>query len=320
MGVAASSLFAAPLTLWAQQAGKVYRLGFLNARFASAPELLAAFTDAMRELGWIDGKNYVLELRYADNRTERLPELARELAGPNVDVIITVGTLASLAGKRATMSIPVVMIAAGDPVGSGLVSNLARPDENITGTSLNSPELGGKRLQLLKEILPGISAVAVLWNETNPYSALVFKETESAAHPLGIRLVSVAVRTSGDISSKLRVALSPRPGALIVVEDPFTFSERRQIVELAFGNRVPAMYGLREFVDGGGLMSYGAHVTDLYRRAATYVDKILRGAKPGDLPIEQPTKFELVINLKTAKALGLTIPQAVLLRADEVIQ
>jgi putative ABC transport system substrate-binding protein len=319
LSAVAGTLVAAPFAR-AQQPGKMYRIGYVNAGAASAPELLAAFLEAMRQLGWMDGKNFTLEQRFADNRVDRLPDLALELVGLNADVILTTGTLAALAVKRATTTIPVVIIAAGDPVGSGLVPNLARPGGNITGTSLNSPELAGKRLQLLKEILPGISTVAVLWNDTNPYSALVFKETESAGHTLGTRVVSVAVRNAGDVSSALETAVLQRLGALVVVEDPFNFSQRHHIVELAARNRLPVMYGLREFLDVGGLMSYGAHVTDLFRRAATYVDKILRGAKPGDLPIEQPTKFELVISLKAAKALGLTIPQSVLLRADEVIQ
>jgi len=318
LSAVAGSLVAARLAR-AQQPGRVYRIGYLTAGTAS-PLSLARLPNALRELGWIDGKNYTLERRYADNRNDRLPELALELVRLNVDVIITVGTLAPLAVKRVTTTIPVVMIAAGDPVGSGLVTNLARPGGNITGTSLNSPELAGKRLQLLKEMAPEISAVAVLWNEMNPYSALVFKETESAGHTLSIRVASLAVRNPSDVSSVLETVVLQRPGALIVVEDPFTFSQGQQIVEFAARRSLPVMYGIREFVDMGGLLSYGAHITDLYRRGATYVDKILRGAKPGDLPIEQPTKFELVINLKTAKALGMTIPQAVLLRADEVIE
>jgi putative ABC transport system substrate-binding protein len=238
----------------------------------------------------------------------------------NVDIIMAAGTLGPLAAKRATSTIPVVMATAGDPVGSGLVTSLARPGGNVTGLSLMAPDLGGKRLELLKEVLPQVSRVGILWNAANPYSALVFNETESAAQMLGIQLQSIEVRSSDDFDSALTAATQHRAGALITVEDPLTVGHRKRIVDFAASNRLPAIYGLKEFVDAGGLISYGANLADLQRRAAGYVDKILKGAKPADLPVEQPTKFELVINLKTAEALGLTVPPSLLAIADEVIE
>jgi putative ABC transport system substrate-binding protein len=320
IGMLACELLAVTGGLGAQPTSKLYRIGYLTAGAKSLAVPLAVITVTLRDLGWIEGKTFVLEPRYADNRSDRLAELAAELVQLNVDVIVTAGTLAPLAAKRATSTIPIVMLAAGDPVGSGIISNLARPGGNITGTSLDSPELAGKRLQLLKEMLPGIATVAVIWNEANPHPALVFAETEAAGRTLGMRILSLAVHDSSDVPKALDGALRGGAGGLITIEDPFTVNYRVQIVDFAARNRLPAMYGLREFVDVGGLLSYGPSLVDLSRHVAQYVDKILKGAKPGDLPIEQPTKFELVINLKTAKALGLTIPQSVLLRADEVIQ
>ena len=229
-------------------------------------------------------------------------------------------TLAPLAAKRATATIPIVMTASGDPIGSGLVASLAAPGGNVTGLSLMTTDLAGKRLELLKEILPGLSHVAVLWNTTNVNQASVFKNTERAAQALGIEVQSVEVRSPDDVDSALAAAMREHAGALITVEDPVVMSSRQQIVDIAVKNRLPSMYGVREFVDAGGLISYGANIGDLYRRAAGYVDKILKGAKPSDLPVEQPTKFELVINLRTAKALGLVIPPTVLALADDVIE
>jgi putative ABC transport system substrate-binding protein len=238
----------------------------------------------------------------------------------NVDIITAMGTLAPLAAKRATSTIPIVMTTAGDPLGSGLVTSLARPGGNVTGLSLMAPDLGGKRLELLKEVLPGVFRVGILWNAANPYSALVFKETESAARLLGIEIQSIEVRSPDDFDGALAASTRLLVGALITVEDPLTVGHRKRIADFAASNRLPAIYGLREFVDAGGLMAYGAHLADLQRRAAGYVDKIIKGAKPADLPVEQPTKFELVINLKTAKALGLEVPPTLLARADEVIE
>ena len=319
IGVLACELLAVTGELGAQPTSKLYRIGYLTASAKSLAAPLFVFTAALRDLGWIEGTSFVLEPRYADNRSDRLAELAAELVQLNVDVIVTGGTLAPLAAKRATSTIPIVMIAAGDPVGSGIISNLARPGGNITGTSLDSPELAGKRLQLLKQMLPGIATVAVLWNDANPYPALVFAQTDAAGRTLGIRILSLRVHDASGLPEALDAALRGGAGGLITVEDPFTINYRAQIIDFAARNRLPAMYGLREFVDVGGLLSYGAKLVDLSRRVAQYVDKILKGAKPGDLPIEQPTKFELVINLKTAKTLGLAIPQSLVLRADEVI-
>ena len=310
-----------PLAARAQQAGKIYTIGFLTP--GSLEELAmvtAVFPDALRELGWIEGKNVAFERRYAENRPERLPELAAELVRLNVDVIVAIGTLAPLAAKQATTNIPIVMAAAGDPVGTGLVLSLARPGGNVTGMSLMAPDLGGKRLELLKEMLPRLSRVVVLWNAANPYSALVFKETQAAGRALGIEVQSLEVRAPHDLDGAFEAARRQSLDALITVEDPLTATYRKLIVDFAARQHLPALYGVREFVTAGGLVSYGAILADLSRRAAGYVDKIFKGAKPTELPVQQPTKFELVINLKTAKALGLTVPPTLLARADEVIE
>jgi putative tryptophan/tyrosine transport system substrate-binding protein len=320
LATVAGGLLAAPLAAQAQQAEKVYRVGILSAGHQSLRETDAVFPQALRELGWIEGKNVVFETRYADDRLDRLPELAAELIRLKVDLIVTYGTLAPLAAKRATATIPIVMSSAGDPLGSGLVASLARPGGNVTGLSMMVPEMGGKRLQMLKQVLPGVSRVAILWNAANPYPALVFRQTEGAARGLGIQLQSLEVRSPGDFHRALEAAARQRAGALLTVEDPLIVGQRTQILDFTAKNRLPAMHGLREFVEVGGLMSYGVSLADLRRRSAGYVDRILKGAKPGDLPIEQPTKFELVINLKTAKALGLTIPPSLLQRADQVIE
>jgi ABC-type uncharacterized transport system substrate-binding protein len=310
-----------PLAARAQRAGKISTIGLFTA--GSLEELamvLAAFPNALRELGWIEGKNVTFERRYAENRLERLPELAAELVRLNVDVIVTVGTLAPTAAKQATTKIPIVMAAAGDPVASGLVLSLARPGGNVTGMSLMAPDLGAKRLELLKEMLPRLSSVAVLWNAANPYAALVFKETQAAGPALGIEVQSLGVRRLDDFNGAFDTARRQRPDALITVEDPLTGTHRKLIADFAAGQQLPALYGVREFVIVGGLMSYGANLADLSRHAASYVDKIFKGANPAELPVQQPTKFDLVINLKTAKALGIEIPPTLLARADEVIE
>jgi putative ABC transport system substrate-binding protein len=309
-----------PLGARAQQVGKLYRIGVFSAGSDLMPTTWLALTGGLRELGWIEGKNVVFERRYAENRLDRLPELAAEFVRLDVGVIVAIGTLAPLAAKRATSTIPIVMTAAGDPLGTGLVAGLARPGGNVTGLSLMAPDLGGKRLEMLKELLPGSSHVAILWNAANPYSALVFRETQSAARTLRIEVQSLEVRGPGDFDGALDTAMRKRVDALITVEDPLTVTHRKQITDFAAVNGLPAIYGLREFAEAGGLMVYGANLADLFRRAATYVDKILKGANPADLPVEQPTKFELVINLKTAKALGLTVPPTLLALADEVIE
>jgi putative tryptophan/tyrosine transport system substrate-binding protein len=314
-----STAVAWPLTARAQQRGKKYIIGRFNAGSATEP-LNDVLTEALRELGWVEGENIVFERRYAENQLERLPELAADLVRLKVDVIMATGTLAPLAAKRATSTIPIVMTAAGDPLGTGLVDSLARPGGNVTGTSLMVPEMGGKRLQLLKELLPRLARVAVLWNAANPYSALVFKQVQAAGSILGIEVQSLEVRDPGDFDGAFETVRRQHPDALMTVEDPLTVNHRKRIADFAVGQLLPTLHGFREDVAAGALMSYGANQVDVIRRSAGYVDKILKGAKPADLPVQQPTTFELVINLKTAKALGITIPPSLLARADEVIE
>jgi putative tryptophan/tyrosine transport system substrate-binding protein len=308
-----------PLGATAQQGEKVYKIGSLSAG-SREPGPASVVGEAYRELGYVEGKNVTFEPRFAEDRLDRLPELAAELVSLKVDVITAAGTLAPLAAKRATSTIPIVMMAAGDPVGSGLVASLAHPGGNVTGTSLMSPDLGGKRLQLLKELLPELSRVAVLWNAANPYSALVFKETVGAAQTLETGLQSLEIREPADLDAALEAATDQRAGALITVEDPLTIDLRKKIAEFAANHQLPTISGLRMFAASGFLMTYGADLADILRRSVAFVDKILKGARPSDLPVEQPTKFELVINLKTAKSLGLTIPSLLLASADDVIE
>jgi putative ABC transport system substrate-binding protein len=310
-----------PLGTRAQQAAKTYKIGILTAGSgAVVPTLRRILRDGLHDHGWIEGKNLKFEGRSAEDDLARLPALAAELVNLEMDVIVTSGTLAPLAAKRATSTIPIVMAFAGDPVGSGLVSSLARPGGNVTGLSGMAPELGGKRLEMLKELLPGVSRVAVLWNAANPYSAIAFKETVGAARILEVEVQSLEVRAPGDIDGALDAASGQHTDALITVEDPLTVDHRAKIAEFAIRKRLPLMAGFRMFADAGGLISYGPNPNDLMRGSVAYVEKILKGAKPSDLPVEQPTRFELVINLKTAKALGLTIPATLLARADELIE
>ena len=321
IGSLVGSLLAAPLAAETQQAGKVYRIGVLEpTSMALNAANLDAFRKGLRELGYVEGRNMMIEYRSADGRSERFPDLAAELVRLKVDVILTRGTPAVMAAKNATGTIPVVMAASGDPVLSGVVSSLARPGGNVTGLSAVVVEVSGKRLELIREVAPGVSRVAALFNMSNPNDALQWKETETAAPTLRVQLQLLDVRKPGDFAGAFDAAVKGRAGALFVGLDALTWANHRPIVELAAKHRLPAIYGGREFVNAGGLIAYGVSYPHLYRRAASYVDKILKGAKPADLPIEQPTKFELVINLKTAKALGLTIPQSLLGRADEVIQ
>jgi putative ABC transport system substrate-binding protein len=309
-----------PLAARAQQARKIHTIGYLHPSLPTFTPVRAAFTNALQELGWIEGQNIAIEWRYAENRLERLPELAAELVRLNVEVIVAIGTLGPLAAKRATSTIPIVMTAAGDPLGSGLVASLAQPGGNVTGMSLMVPDIAGKRLELLKEILPRLVRVAELWNAANPYSAIVFKETQTAARRFGIEVQSLEVRSPDDFNGAFEEARRHRPDALIDVEDPLTNSLHKRVVEFAAAEQLPSLHGVGEEVKAGGLISYGASLSDLFRRAAGYVDKILKGAKPADLPVEQPSKFELLINIKTAKALGITVPSSLLVRADEVIE
>ena len=307
----------------AQQAAKVARIGYLTLNLAASPHMPEAFRQGLRDLGYIEGRNVVIEIRSAEGKLERLPALAAELVALRVDVILAAGTPHALAAKQATRTIPIVFAAATDPVMDGLVTSLARPGGNVTGLSSLGSELVAKRLELLKQAVPGVSRVAVLWHpgalgERTEKDML--KEAEVAARALGVRLQFVEARGPADFDRAFSDMTRARVDALTLLTSTMFLSERRRLVALAAKHRLPAVYPWREVVDAGGLMSYGPDFADLFRRAATYVDKILKGAKPADLPVEQPTKFELVINLKTAKALGLTIPQSLLRQADQVIE
>jgi putative tryptophan/tyrosine transport system substrate-binding protein len=304
----------------AEQAAKVPRVGFLNP--ASSPSTdgrIAAFRLGLRELGYVEGKDIVIERRYAEARLDRLRELVRDLVNLKVDVIFAVGTPSVEAAKEATQTIPIIL-SSGDPVASGHVASLARPGGNITGLTNLTPELVGKRLEVLKEVVPRLSRVAVLWNPDSPASALRMNEAEVAARSLHLQLHSAGLRNANDLETAFSAMKREHAGALITLRGPLIVNQSKRILDLAAKNRLPAVYDDRSAVEAGGLMSYGANQADLDRRAATYVDKILKGSKPADLPVEQPTKFEFVINLKTAKALNLTISQSVLYRADKVIK
>jgi putative tryptophan/tyrosine transport system substrate-binding protein len=281
---------------------------------------IETFRQSLRELGYVEGKNLRIEYRYAEGKLDLLPSLASELVQQQVDVIVTVGTPGVLAAKNATGTIPIVFVSVTDPVANGVVASLARPGGNVTGLSILAPELSRKRLELLKEAFPKVTRMLVLWNPTSSGESLSFTETQGIAKTLGVQLHSMEVRGASDFESGFQRAKKADVQALITVPSPVVNSNLRQVLEFAAKTRLPAMYFTSEFVDGGGLMSYAPSFTEQFRRAATYVDKILKGAKPADLPIEQPTKFELVINLKTAKQIGLTIPPNVLARADRVIR
>jgi putative ABC transport system substrate-binding protein len=305
----------------AQQPTKVPRIGFLIGSSASANAArIEAFRQGLREFGYVENKNIVIEWRHAEGKLDRLPGLAAELVRLKVDVIVTAGPTQTRAAKQATVTIPIVMAFDNDPVGSGFVANLARPGGNITGLSAVSPEISGKRLELLKEIVPKLSHVTVLGNSAEPANRQVLREVELAAEAFKVQLQYVDVLDPKDIEIAFRAASKGRADAILVLVSPVLNSQRKPIADLAIKGRLPAIYYAPEWVEDGGLMSYGANFTDLYRRAATYVDKILKGAKPADLPVEQPTKFEFIINLKAAKQIGLTIPPNVLARADKVIR
>ncbi len=322
VGLALSALlFALGFLVAAQQTKKVPRIGFLSAHSPSAISArVEAFRQGLRELGYMERKNIVIEWRYAEEKPDRLPALATELVRLKVDVIIASGPAVTRAAKQATATIPIVMAHDADPVGNGFVTSLARPGGNITGLSSVSPEISGKRLELLKEIVPRLSRVAVLENSTVPGEAQMLKEVKVAADALRIQLQYLEVQAPKDIETSFRAASKGHAGAVLVLAGSVADSQRTQLAELAVKNRLPGIYDRREFVEDGGLISYGTNLADLSRRAATYVDKILKGAKPADLPVEQPMKFELVINLKTAKQIGVTIPPNVLARADKVIR
>jgi ABC-type uncharacterized transport system substrate-binding protein len=318
--LAAALLFTASFAE-AQQPGKVPRIGYL---ITSSPSAIAprmeAFQQGLRELGYVEGKNIVIERLHAEGKLDRLPELAAELVRLNVDVIVTSGPTATRPAKGATSTIPIVMTFDDDPVGSGFVASLARPGGNITGLSTLAPEISGKQLELLKEIVPRLSRVAVFGTSTRQGTAQALKEMELAAGALAVKLQYLDIEDPNDIETAFRAAIKGRADALLVLQSPVFNSQRAQIADLAQKSRLPAAYPRREFVEDGGLMSYGASISDLDRRAATYVDKILKGAKPSDLPVEQPIKFEFIVNLKAAKQIGLTIPPNVLARADKVIR
>jgi putative ABC transport system substrate-binding protein len=315
--VLAFGILVTPLVVEAQQPGKVPRIGILSGPTDPGVE---AFKRGLRELGYVEGKNIGIEHRSAEGKFDRLPDLAAELVRLKVDVIVASGNQAIIALKEATERIPIVMSIASDPVGAGFISSLARPGGNITGLTVIAEQLSGKRLELLKEINPKIARVAVFWNSIIPTHAVLWKETQAAATVLGIKLLPLDIRGPDGIKSAFGTMARERTEALVVLPEPISFTHRKQIVDLAVQNRLLATYPWPEFVESGGLMAYAPNRDDLWRRAASYVDKILKGAKPGDLPVEQPTKFELVINLKTAKALGLTIPPSLLLRADQIIE
>ena len=317
----AVGFLAPPLAADAQQVGKVYRVGFLTPTFDEFI-LSMRVPSALSELDYIEGKNIRFEYRAAGGRDEQLPELAAELVALKVDVIVTAGVPAIRAAKKATTTVPIVMAVEGDPVKAGLVASLARPGGNVTGVTTIAPELSKKRLQLVKEAVPGLTRVAVLWNPANPEKAEEWKEVQAAARVLGVQLQSLEVRRPDDFEPAFQAAVRERAGALLVMSDSSIWSQAKRISLLAAKSRLPAMYPSSFFVDfsdHNGLMSYAASRFDFPRDVAAYVDRILKGAKPADLPVAEPTRIELVINLKAAKAIGLTIPQSVLLRADKVI-
>jgi putative tryptophan/tyrosine transport system substrate-binding protein len=305
----------------AQQPTKIPRIGFLAAVSLSANSArFEAFRQGLRELGYMEGKNIIIEWRSSEGKADRLPGLAAELVRLKVDMIVSGGSTATRPAKEATNTIPIVMAQDTDPVGNGFVASLARPGGNITGLATLAPELSGKQLELMKEIVPRLSRVAVLGTSTRSGNAQSLKETELAAGAFGVKLQYLDILSPKDIETAFRAASKGRADAVLVLTSPFATSQRTQIADLAVKNRLPAIYDRAEFVEDGGLMTYSVSSTDLFRRAAIYVDKILKGAKPADLPVEQPIKFEFIINLKAAKQIGLTIPPNVLARADKVIK
>ncbi len=305
----------------AQTTASVRRIGMLSATSqADAVPLNQEFRQGMRDLGWVEGKNINFEFRYADGKLDRLAQLAVELVGLKVDVIVASSLSPAIAAQKATKTIPIVMAAPGDPIVAGLVSSLARPGGNITGLTQMAPELAAKRLELLKDLVPKLARVAVLWNPTGGASPYSWKEIQAPARQLGLQLHSLEVSNAAEFDTAFASAAKISPGAMFVISNPLMTIHTKRIVDFAAKSRIPSMYQFSEYVEAGGLLAYGPDRDDMFRRAGIYVDKILKGAKPADLPVEQPTKFELVINLKAAKALGLTIPQSILVRATKVIE
>jgi putative tryptophan/tyrosine transport system substrate-binding protein len=306
-----------PVAAHAQQPRKMWRIGFIAHEYRGVYD---ALFEGLHELGYVEGQNIIIERRYAEGIAERFPEFAAEMVRLKVDIIIVFTTPAALAAKRATTTIPIVFPNAIDPIGTGLVASLAHPGGNVTGGAILTGEMAAKRLELLKEVVAGLSRTAVVWNSANPANALAWGETQGAARVLGVTLQAHEVRGPNDFAEAFARIARERPDAILVLEDALTLQHRKEIGDFATRERLPGVFTLKELAEAGGLMSYGPRFPDMYRRAATYVDKILKGANPADLPVEQATKFELVINLKTAKALGLTIPASLLARADEVIE
>jgi putative ABC transport system substrate-binding protein len=310
-----------PLAARAQQSAKVPRVGFMgNSTEALEANLVRPFREGLRELGYQEDRNIVVEYRWAEGKYGRFPALIAELLAANVDVIVTAGTPAAIAVKKATTSVPLVMVAVGDPVGTGLVPSLARPGGNLTGLSSIAPDLEGKRLELLREVVPKLAHVGVFFNPANLFHTVSMRNARTAAKALGIGLLPLTVRVSQDLDGAFATILKEKPDALLVLADRVYLHERKRMMDFALQHRLPNANAHKEMVDAGGLMSYGPSYEDMHRRAADYVDKILKGAKPGDLPIQQPTKFDLKVNLKAAKALGIDVPPALVARADEVIE
>jgi ABC-type uncharacterized transport system substrate-binding protein len=321
--IALAALGAVPFVAETQQPAKAARIGILSLNRAATPHAVEAFLQGLGDLGYVEGRNVVIEYRDAGGKPDRLPALAAELVALKVDVIVAPSTPAALATKQATRTIPIVFAGVADPVADGLIAGLAHPGGNVTGLSNLSPELVGKRLEQLKQLVPGVRRVAVLWHQGGTDGRTekdMMKAAEGAAQALGLQLRFVETRGPADFDRAFSEVTKARAGAMTVLPIAIFGVDRKGLVDLAAKNRLPVVYPSREYVDAGGLMAYGANLADLHRRAATYVDRLLKGAKPGDLPVEQPTKFELVINLRTAKSLGITVPQSLLLRADNVIE
>jgi putative tryptophan/tyrosine transport system substrate-binding protein len=323
IGLAAGLGISRPFAVHAQQTRRVSRIGYLGISSpALEPHYVEAFRQKLRDIGHVEGENLAIEFRWAEGQDDRLPNLANELVSLKPDIIVTTGTPGALAAMHATPTIPIVMASSADPVNAGLVTNLARPGGNVTGFTILGADLEGKRLELLKQAMPDLTRVAVIWNPNNPAIVSYFETLRRVAAPaLGITLNPVAeVRQADELDNAMAVIARDRPQALVVVADRFLLSQRQRIVDFAAASRLPGMYPYREYVDAGGLMSFAPSNIELFRGAATYVDKILKGAKPGDLPVQEPTKFELVINLKNAKAIGIDVSALLLLRADEIIE
>jgi putative ABC transport system substrate-binding protein len=320
LSVMAGGLLAAPLAAEAQRARKVYRIGFLWDTPAVWPHALEAFRQGLRDLGWVEGQNIVIEYRWTEGRFDRLPSLVEELVRLKVDLIVAPTSIYTGAAKRATSTIPIVFASHADPIGSGHVTSLAHPGTNATGLTIVMSETMAKSLELLKATIPGLTRVAVIWDPATPSHRPALKAVEDMGRALGLRIQPVAVRSATEFDSAFSAIIQERAGAVLILSTPLFMGGAKRLAELALSHKLPTMFGPREHVEAGGLLSYSPDRADLYRRAAIYVDKILKGANPADLPVQQATKFELVINLKTAKALGLTIPPSLLARADEVIQ